>query len=409
MLVSSLRRRGHEAVMLPLYLPVITDCPTPSDENPVFLGGVNVYLQQKSALFRKTPRWLDRVFDSRALLRFSSRFAHMTRAKDLGELTVSMLRGEEGNQRKEIDRLVDWLARNNKPDVVCLSNALLIGMARRIRTRLEVPVVCTLQGEDYFLDSLPEPERGLAWETLAERSGGIDLFIAVSEYYANVMRDRLGLYPEKVAAVHNGIDVELFFPPSTPPAPPAVGYLGRLCREKGLHTLIESFVLLKKNERHKDLKLKVAGTMTHADETFVEALRMRAGEANVGSDLEISPNIPLEKKIDFLGRLSVFSVPATYGEAFGLYLLEAMAMGVPVVQPEHASFPEILEATGGGLLCEPDDPESLAEKIGYLLDHPDEARDIGRRGRDSVRESFSMEKMTERILEQLKGVVDVGK
>ena len=172
-LVVGLRRLGHDAIMAPLYLPPIFEQSddTVVDGNgqtsaapPVFFGGINVFLQEKSWLFRHSPRWIDRMFDAPAMLRRAARRAGMTRPRDLGALTLSMLRGEEGRQAKELDKLVAWLRAQPRFDVVSLSNALLLGMAGRIRRELDVPVVCSLQGEDSFLDGLPEPYRAQCWQ-----------------------------------------------------------------------------------------------------------------------------------------------------------------------------------------------------------------------------------------------------
>src|SRR6185295_3108522 len=111
------------------------------------------------------------------------------------------------------------------------------------------------------------------------------------------------------------------------------------------------------------------------------------------------PNVDLAGKIAFYQGLSIFSTPALYGEAFGLYVLEALAAGVPVVQPRHASFPELIEATGGGVLCEPGDPKALAEAVEGLLLHPERARDMGHHGRDAVRREFTIQRMAGNAIE----------
>src|SRR5215210_6613717 len=144
-LVAELRRQGHDALMVPLYLPMVVDEAPTAGDTPLFYGGVNVYLQQKSALFRKSPRWLDRLLDTPGVLSFAASRAGSTEARELGDLTVSTLRGEEGNQIKELDRLAEWLTETG-PEVVCLSNALLVGMARRVKERTGAAIVCTLQG-----------------------------------------------------------------------------------------------------------------------------------------------------------------------------------------------------------------------------------------------------------------------
>src|SRR5215472_522525 len=135
-LVVALRALGQDALMVPMYLQPTLDEASGAEGAPLFYGGVNVYLQQKFGLFRKTPRWLDRLFDSPGMLEAAARRAGMTRASQLGDLTVSTLRGEEGRQVKELDRLVEWLASSDgRADVVCLSNILLIGLARRIKAQ----------------------------------------------------------------------------------------------------------------------------------------------------------------------------------------------------------------------------------------------------------------------------------
>jgi glycosyltransferase involved in cell wall biosynthesis len=310
-----------------------------------------------------------------------------------------MLRGEEGNQSRELDELIHWL-RQEKPDVICLSNALLIGMARRLRSELRAPVICTLQGEDWFLDSLPPGAREMAWQIVAERAAEVDLFIAPSAYFADFMRKRLQLPAERVRVVFNGINLEGYSRDPQPvptnrdqPQFPTLGYFARLCREKGLEKLAAAFLLLKKRDRVKNLKLRAGGSCGPADQVVVDELRERLEKAGVGGDVEFVPNPSRAAKLDFLRSLSVFSVPATYHEAFGLYLIESLASGVPVVQPAHSAFPEIVQATGGGLLCDAQDLNALADAIESLLLDPARARALGESGRKAVAEKFSVETM----------------
>jgi glycosyltransferase involved in cell wall biosynthesis len=396
-LVAELRRQGHDALLIPMYLPLTLDEAPTTNGAPLFYGGVNVYLQQLSAFFRRTPRWVDRLMDAAPVLQLAASKAGSTQASELGELTVSMLRGEEGRQAKELDRLVEWLAAT-RPDVVCLSNALLVGLARRIKQETVAAVVCTLQGEDGFLDSLPKGDREAAWGTLAERAADVDAFIAVSRYYGDVMRARAHLPPERVHVVHNGIVLEGYTPAPTPPDPPTLGFLARLHPTKGLATLVEAYILLREQNRIPNLRLRLAGSMTASDEAFVNRQRARLAGAGLSKDVEILPNLDRDAKIAFLQSLSVLSVPATYGESFGLYVIEALAAGVPVVQPRHAAFPELIEATGGGVLCEPDAPHALADAVAELLSDPEQARTMGARGRQTVLKQFSVERMAQGVL-----------
>ena len=399
-LVRALRNMGHEVSMLPLYLPLTLDEEDQSAGTPIFFSGINVYLEQKSPLFREAPGWFRDLLANRTLLKWAGTKAAGTRAQDLGDLTLSMLQGEEGNQARELDELIAWLRNKAQPDVICLSNALLIGLVRRLKSELKAPIVCMLQGEDGFLDALPDSHRAACWRTLSERGTEVDLFVSPSRYFGDLMRQRLGLGAERVRVVHNGINLEGYPDAPVPrPSPPVLGYFARMCKEKGLDTLIEAYILLRKNGRFKDLKLRIGGGCGPADQLFVDSLRERLKANEMLGEVEFHPNVERSRKLEFLQSLSVFSVPARYGEAFGLYIIEALAAGVPVVQPRAAAFPEVVEATGGGVLCEPDNPIALAEAIEKLLIDPDRARNLGETGRRAVFERFSASAMARAALE----------
>ena len=432
-LVWALRELGHQAMLAPLYLPLTLDESDQSRGAPIFLGGINVYLEQKFALFRAAPGWLRRRLASPRLLRWAAGRAARTRAEDLGELTLSMLRGEEGRQAREVEDLTAWLRSQPKPEVMCRSNALLIGLARRLKLDLGVPVVCMLQGEDTFLDALPEPHRAACWQTLAQRAADADLCVAPSRYFAERMRERLGLPAERVRVVYNGIRLEGYgeregsrsegrrgsgegrgsrvegrgsrgekgagATEAEAGAAPVLGFFARMCREKGLDLLVEAYLLVRQGGRVKDLKLRVGGSCGPADAPLVHWLGERLRGAGVAGEVEFCPNVSRAEKCAFLQSLSVFSVPARYGEAFGLYVLEALAAGVPVVQPRSGAFPELLEATGGGVLCEPGDARSLAAALESLLLAPGQARALGERGRKAVFENFNARKMAQGMIE----------
>jgi glycosyltransferase involved in cell wall biosynthesis len=404
-LVSALRRMGHSTLMLPLYLPMTLDEADQSAGSPIFFGGVNVFLDQKSKWYRRAPSWLRRCLDTPALLRWAGGKAAKTRAEEVGDLTVSMLRGEEGNQLRELEELIGWLqSQSERPEVICLSNALLAGLARRIRTDLRAPVVCMLQGEDSFLDSLPESHRELAWNTLTQRVADVSLFIAPSRYYAERMVARLKLNQDRVCVIHNGINLEGYDPnfanrsEGLEDGPPVLGYFARMCREKGLDTLIESFIALRQRGRVPGLKLRVGGSCGPTDQPLVEQMRDRLNQAGLLGEVEFHPNLDRAGKIAFYRSISVLSVPALYGEAFGLYLLEAMAAGVPAVQPRHGAFPELIEATGGGLITEAT-PVALAQGIETLLLDPVRRRGLGQAAHRAVHSEFSIARVAERLFQ----------
>ncbi len=410
-LVAALRELGHQVIMVPLYLPMTLDEEDQSRGTPIFFSGINVYLEQKSSFFRHAPDWLHRLLESPALLRWAAGKAAKTQPDEVGDLTISVLSGEEGNQSRELDELIGWLKHHPHPNVICLSNALLVGLVRKLKQELRSPVVCMLQGEDYFLDSLPQTQRELAWKTLAERAAEVDLFIAPSRYFAGLMGQRLNLPTDRVRVVFNGINLEGFDGGQSSVVSgqlqrttdngqrtiPVLGYFARMCREKGLDRLVEAFILLKRREGTKHLKLRVGGGCGPSDEPFVKALRERLKTNGVLHDVEFHPNPDRTAKVKLLHSMTVFCVPALYGEAFGLYVIEALASGLPVVQPRAASFPELIEATGGGVLYEPGDVNALANTVENLLLNPERLRTLGESGRKSALRDFSASRMAENI------------
>ena len=398
-LVTAMRKLGHDILMVPMYLPFQVDRNEAVSNAPIFFGGINVYLQQKLAFFRRTPAWLDRLFDRPKLLEWVARKAGMTGARDLGEMTISMLHGEQGRQAKELDRLVGWLnTQDSKPDVVCLSNILLAGLARCIKERIGVPVVCLLQDEDGFLDGLASPYSQQAWEILAERAGDVDGFIAVSKYYAAVMQQRLGLGVERVHVAYVGISLEVYQPGKAGPKVPVIGYLSRMCSDKGLDTLVDAFVSLKKDERLRNTRLRIAGGKRSDDEAFLKQIRRRLSCCGVIEDTEFLQDFDRDTKVGFLQSLSVLSVPEKRPVAYGLYVIEALAAGVPAVEPASGVFPELLEMTGGGVLCEPNSAAALAKAMEPLLLDPNYARQLGEQGRDAVFEKFNIEQTVEEMV-----------
>jgi glycosyltransferase involved in cell wall biosynthesis len=413
-LVAALKRMGHSVRMLPLYLPLTLDEDDESEGAPIFFSGINVYLQQKSALFREAPSWLHNLLSSRRLLKWAAGRAAKTRADELGELTLSMLKGELGNQARELDGLITWLKSTAKPDIICLSNALLVGMVRRLKSELNVPLVCMLQGEDGFLDSLPAAHREECWSTLAERARECDKFIATSEYFANLMGARLGVGADRMAIAHNGINLQGYAAvpekgaegaqPKTSGAP-VIGYFARMCREKGLDILVDAFIALRKNGRVGEVTLKVGGSCGPADEVVVEELRQKLREARLEQSVSFHRNLSRSAKLEFLKNLTLFSVPSRFGEAFGLYVIEALAAGVPVVEPRIGAFPEIVEATGGGVLYEPNETGALAAALEKMLLAPEAAKGFGRTGQKIVFERYSSDAMAAQVLKIYEQVV----
>ncbi|HEV7404477.1 MAG TPA: glycosyltransferase family 4 protein [Chthoniobacteraceae bacterium] len=389
-------RQGHEALLVPMYLPLTLDEQSASTNLPVFYGGISVYLKQKFAFFRATPRWLDKLLNARGFLRLAGRQAGMTGGQDLGPITISMLRGEDGNQARELEDLVRWVAQE-RPDVVWLSTALLAGLARRIKHELDIPVFCSLQGEDTFLDELTEPSRTEAWKTLADRARDLECVVAPSAWYAELMGRRMQLAPEQLRIIPNAINLE-GYAPGEPEQPPVIGFLARFIPGKGLGLVVDAFLELKRRGRFPQTRLRCIGAMTAGDERYVQTLQKKIAAAGLTADVEFRPNVSREEKIAGLQTLTLLTTPTTYGESFGLYLIEAMAAGVPVVQPRTAAFTEIVEQTGGGLLFDEITPPALADAWESLLADPARARELGRRGRASVESDYSIERLASNLL-----------
>jgi glycosyltransferase involved in cell wall biosynthesis len=399
-LVRELRSLGHDTLMVPLYLPMTLDEADESAGTPTFFGGISVYLEQHSALFRHAPGWFHKVLRSPALLKWAAGKTAKTRPEEVADLTVSMLRGEEGNQVRELEELVSWLSSQARPDAVCLSNVLLIGMARRLKAALNAPVFCTLQGEDAFLDALPAANRDECYALIAERARELAGFVAPSRYFGDLMARRLSLEPSRVHVVHNGIDLDGYSSNNTAPLnqPPAIGAFARMCPEKGLDIVIEAYRLLRRRNRVGSVRLRIGGSCGPADLPFVAKQKNRLQQAGLLGEVDFCPNLSRAEKIQFLQSLTVFSVPARSGEAFGLYVIEAWAAGVPVVQPRTAAFQELVESTGAGLLFTPENPGDLAEKWETLLLNRERASEMGKRGRQAVETRFNTRAMAEGML-----------
>lgn len=391
-----------------MYTPIRTDEEDVSIDQ-VFFGGINVYLQQKIPLFRHLPAFADRFLDAPWLIRWATSRGMETSAKELGALTVSMLKGSSGYQRKEVRKLCDWLGNHVHPHLINLTNMLVAGCVPTLREKLQVPVVVTLQGDDIFLQDLIPPYYDQAMKLMRELVPHIDLFIVFSQYYAEMMSEFLGIPHEKIRIVPLGMDVVGF--PESPrtqatAGPPTVGYLARLAPEKGLHVLVDAFLLLKRMPGMENCRLKIAGWLGNDRKSYAEEQFSRLRQAGWAEDFEYLGVIDRQEKIDFLTSLDLFSVPTTYREPKGLFVLEALAAGTPVVQPNHGAFPELLARTGGGLLSEPDNPRDLAECMARLLGQPEQARTLGNTGQLYVHSQANADRMADATWEAYQSLLE---
>lgn len=396
--VASLKKAGHHAVTLPMYLPLTMNGNENNDNIPVFYGAVNIYLKQ-FPVFRHMPKWFEHMMNSPAVLKFVAKKSSSTRAEGLEDLTESMLLGAEGHQSEELQQLIDFLKYHEKPDVVHISNALLLGMAKKVRDEVGVPVVCSLQDEDVWVDAMHEDHREKMWQLLAEKANDVDAFIAVSDFFAGVMQKRMSIPDDKLHVLHVGVlpDAYTFSKPAAEPQ--AIGFVSRMCEENGFEILIDSFILLKKNPAFKNLKLKATGGQTGDDTKFIHKQIDKLKQNNIAADFEIQSDFTPSELNIFFKSITVLSVPVLKGEAFGLYQLEALASGVPLVQPDLGAFPEIIQTTGGGVTYTPNSASALADKLTDVLLNPVMLESMSLKGRKGVEENFDLDKLSKKMLE----------
>ncbi len=401
--VRGLRARGHDVRVVPLYTPLRIDGDEAFPTEPVFLGAINVYLQGRFAVLRRTPAFLDRILDNRALLKLVSRFAIDTRASELGEMTVSVLAGTDGRHGKEFRRLLRYLEGQPAPDVVVLTNTMLSALAPQLKRHSGVAIVCELQGEDAFVGAMPEPHRSRAQELMRRNARAVDLFISPGERYAREMAGFLALEPQQVRVVRTGLPADGYRhagPRSREPF--TIGYLSVIARGKGLDVLVDAWRMLVEGQG-REANLHVAGRVL--DDGYWREIRSAVSEYGLDRRFEYWGEVHFAGKLRFLRGCSAFCLPTRLPEVRGLAAMEAIAAGVPVVVPDAGVFPEMLSLVGGGKLFPPEDSEALAAALARLMDDPEEADRLGREGAQAVAVHYGAEQAVEGTLAALEEVV----
>lgn len=392
----ALMAAGAEVSLIPTYTPIRVDEENVSDSR-VFFGGINVYLSSQWRWWRAVPGFLKHWLDRPAIIRWATSKAVSNDAKQLGQLTLDMLAGESGPQREQVEELAQFIGEQLKPDIVVFSNALLAGSVRRIKQLFAGPVLCVLQGDDIFLDSLPDSHRESVLQALRTRARDFYGFITHSRYYAEHMAAELSIPLDRFHQLPLGIDLTGHDGKPRPASDPfTIGYFARLCPEKGLHLLVEAFARFHAN--HPRTRLRVGGYLGDRDRQYFEQVRSQAVRLGPAFEFIGSPASQAEK-VEFLKSLDVLSVPTVYREPKGLSILEALANGVPVVQPAHGTFPELIKATQGGLLFEPGNLDDLVAKWESLLLNPDKRMRLAVTGWERVHEAFSPDVMAEQSLQ----------
>lgn len=392
-MAEALRQRGHTVTVMPLYLPA-SETQGQAHEVPVFYGAVTLYLRYRYAFLRRVPHAWFRPLDSWPVLRLAARFAGSTSASGLEDLTLSMLRGPDGQQADELRRVAEWVAAlsvDEKPDVIVLSNALLAGLAKTLKQAAGCPVLCWLQDEHVWTDAMDPDLRDAVLRVMSIDARAIDGLIAVSGFYAERMAKLLALDGSCLHVVFPGLDSSAYRLTDVSHQPATVGFLSRLSTEEGFDCFVDAFLLLRRIPRFADVRLSATGGPS-ADKRFLKRQVKKLSEAGLLAEADISPHRFVNDRFGFLSELTLLCVPGGAApEAFGYYAIEAMAAGVPVVLPAQGAFPEIIAAAGCGILVNDATPETLAQTWATLLDDPVRLRRESELSRAAAASVFSQE------------------
>lgn len=397
-LFKALARQNHEAVLVPMYIPFQMDHEL-NQHNPVFFGAINVYLKEYFKSFHHLPAWLRRLFNNQALLAWISKKSGTTDPKGLEKMTISVMQGEAGSQQEELVRLTNWLKNEVKPDIVHLSNALLIGIGVTIKQALGIPVFCTLQDEDHWLDKMEEPYASLGWQLIKTSADSIDTFVSVSHYYAQTIRQRLDMDQNKFAVLPLAVTPATYHVQRPSLKPMTIGFLSRISDSLGINTLLDAFDQLKHTSEFRSLRLKISGGFSAEDKSLLSKINKRLAKSRYQQDVDLDPDLYKKDINAFFKSLTVLSVPSPEPEASGLFLLESMAAGIPVVQPGFGGYAELIKQTGGGLTYWPNTTKQLATTLADLLRNQDKLLTLSQQGRQAVEENFSMNKLVLELIE----------
>lgn len=357
--VAALRKAGYEVIVMPLYLP-LRHASFRAD-TPLFFPATTFYTAQKLFGKRKMPHWLSRFTGSEAMLHIASSLSGSTSGSGMEQMTLSMITAEDPTFLEMMNPLIDWMKEREKPDVIHLSSTLLLGVAKVIRQHMSIPIVCSVQDEEVWIDTLEGKQALLAWQGIAENSCYIDRFITTSHFYKEVLKARVAGI-QTVEVIYPGVD-RTRYASSVYPEQPVIGFFYRMNRKNGLDTLAKAFVLLKQRDTVKNLRLRIGGGYTSRDKKFLKEVKkiLSPYAADVVMDTTYSPG----EHASFYKEITVLSVPLTFAEGVGLYLCEAFAAGCPAVEPAIGSFREIVG--NAGILYEPHSSVSLADALETIL------------------------------------------
>lgn len=392
---SALIKAGHEVTIMPLYLP--TDHAT--EGVPIFFPAVSYYIEQ--TMFRKgnIPQWINRLASSKIMLGLAASMSGTTSAAGMENMTMSMITGQDGAFKRNVADMIEWIRREGGADVVHLSSSLLIGMAAPLKSELGVPVVCSLQDEEVWIDSLKGKWAEMAWKAIEQSTASVDAFITTSNYYKELISSKLPTLTPTV--IYPGINIKKYHTEALPENP-TIGFFYRMNDLDGLDTLAEAFVMLKNKGTIPNLKLRIGGGNTDSDKRFIT--RVNEILQPVMEDVTIEQEYLPSAHHRFYREVTVVSVPLRFDEGVGLYICESYAAGRPVVEPCRGSFPEIVGE--GGLLYEDESAAGLAEALEKMLSDKalyDSKREAAQR---MAKQRYSDEVCANALVELYKRVIE---
>jgi glycosyltransferase involved in cell wall biosynthesis len=385
---------GIKASAIPLYLPPDTSGLDAEFDKNVFFGAISMYLREKVPFLRKMPAALDKIFNAPPMLKIAARQAGTTRTEGLENLTLNMIKGDNSLRENEVDRLVTYLVKDSNPDAIHLSNALIIGLASQLKKRLNCKIICSLQNEDDWINEMVEPYQSKAWKMIAEETVHVDAFISPSRYYKDLFISKTGIPGNNIYVIPSGIESPGDFEPRNNDHSPALGYYCRINSQNGFDKIVDAFIDIKLLDKIKGLTLHVSGGFTGDDQPFINKQLKKLKKLGLKDYVKIYDEFQGPPKEEFFKNIDIMSVPVRKYDAYGLYILEANAAGVAVVQPATGAFPEIIEKTGGGILYSPDNKGELVSGIIKLFEDKKLMQSLGETGRKKVREELTLENMS---------------
>lgn len=386
---------GTKASAIPLYLPPDETANEEGLERNVYFGAISMYLREKVPLLKNMPSFMDRILDSAPMLKMAARRAGTTRTEGLEDMTLGMIKGDNAFPEVELKRLVDHLMKEGKPDVIHLSNALVIGLAGQLKKAMDVKIVCSLLNEDDWINEMSEPYQQKAWKLIAGEARHVDSFITPSRYYRDMFAAKTGIGAEHISIVPLGIDPGSLLDIVKKDNFPAIGYFCRINSHNGFDKLVDAFIEIRRRGTLPGLTLHVSGGYTGDDKPFIKKQTGKVRKAGFAESLHFYEDFHGGGKEEFFSLVDVVCVPVRKYDGYGLHLLEANAAGVPLVEPATGAYPEIIETTGGGVTYEDDTVEGLVEALLKTLSDRKLISDLGRRGRENVAVRLSLEKMAE--------------